>query len=378
MGKTKEITRKTTKENSTTSKQKNSTKKITKSTKSKKDKKEKKPIHKIIFLCVSLIIIITLCFLPLFLKNKENIVITIDNIKYTESDFNMYAYLIKYDYFGIDGTELSENILNTQVSNDSDKTIAEYLKEETISKIKLSAAILRIANEHNITLTEEDLKEIEADKTDFVEKLGGMKAYKSMLRNNHTTSESYLKAAKANKLYDKIFDNLYAKDKRYDFSNEELEELTNNYNLEYVKIKQIILLKKDLATNKYFDDTTINQKEFLAQELLKMIQLETDFDSLIKKYSESYDGEIKSEYYKKSELIEKLRNAIDLLDIGGISDVISTDYAYHIVVKEQLDDAKLEEYYDSKREEKLIENITENLNKIVISKSNYLNEITIK
>ena len=116
--------------------------------------------NKKIVLGVSVLLIVLIVLLTTFLvKVNDKVVITIDNIQYTEKDFNMYAYLVKYEYFGIYGTNVSDNTLNTQVSNDSDITIGEYLKEQTVSKIKISASILRIAEENNVTLTKEDLKD---------------------------------------------------------------------------------------------------------------------------------------------------------------------------------------------------------------------------
>ena len=163
----------------------NSKKKTTKSTNNTKRKKGNKKFNinkKLIFGLLSIFIIAIIISLSFILTQKENVVITIDDVEYTESDFNMYAYLIKYEYFGIDGTDLDESILNTQVSNDSEQTIGEYLKEKTISKIKVSSAILRIANENNITLKKSDYKEIEKEKNSFIEALGGKSSYNEMLK----------------------------------------------------------------------------------------------------------------------------------------------------------------------------------------------------
>lgn len=335
--------------------------------------------NKKIVLGVSVLLIVLIVLLTTFLvKVSDKVVITIDNIQYTEKDFNMYAYLVKYEYFGIDGTNVSDNTLNTQVSNDSNITIGEYLKEQTVSKIKISAAILRIAEENNVTLTKEDLKEVKAEKEKFIKQLGGKKEFKKLLKDNNTTENSYMKAAKSDKLYSKIFDELYDEGKRNDLTTDELQEYKTSYKNDYVKIKQIVLLRKDLTTGKYLDDTTLNQKEILANALEEKARAGENFDKLIKKYSEGFESEVKSEYYLKSDLVEELRKAINLLNVGDISGVIRTDNAYHIVIKEKLDEFKLEDYYDSKREEKLIKNINDNLEKIKIIKSEYLEKITVK
>jgi len=377
----KEITNKnSTNVNTKKNTNRTSSKKVnTKSAKNLKNKKGTSKFNiKVIFCLIGIILIIAIIIISFSIKPEDKVVITIDKVEYTESDFNMYAYLIKYEYFGIDGTDLGEDVLNTQVSNDSEQTIGEYLKEKTISKMKVSAAVLRIAKENNITLNEDDLEEIETEKKEFIENLGGKSSYEEMLKNNFTNDEAYIEVAKINKLYEVIFESLYDEGKRNDLTEDEIINYTNNYQTDYVKIKQIILLKKDLETNQYLDETTLNQKELLAKDLAKKAKDGTDFDSLIKKYSESYDKNYTSEYYLKSDLVTELKDAINLLDEGDISNVVSATNAYHIIIREKLDDKKLNDYLDSKRQQKLIQNVSDNLEKIAIINNDYLEEITVK
>ena len=347
----------------------------TKKKTSAKNKKVNKFDSKKLVLTIILFVVIISSLFIIF-KDKDEVVITIDNIKYTETDFNMYAYLVKYEYFGIDGTNLSEESLNTQVSSESDLTVREYLKERVISKIKVSASILRIANENNITLNSDAMAEIESDKNEFIANLGGDSAYKKMLKENNTTDEAYDEVAKVNKLYEIIYDNLYASGKRNDLTDEELENFTESYYDDYVKIKQIILLKKDLETGKYLDETVLNQKEVLASSLVDMAKSKSDFEELIIKYSEDQKEDL-SEYYLKESLVDELSDAINNLGVGDISGVVSTDSAYHIVIREELDDAYMDTYLDSKREEKMVEDISDNLEKIAVVNSDYLEKITV-
>lgn len=349
-------------------------KRVTKNKKKNTIIKNKKML--ISTVCILLVVLILIFVISFRFRDKAEVVITIDNIEYTEKDFNMYAYLIKYDYFGIDGTNLSESTLSTLVSSDSDLTIGEYIKEQTISKIKISAAILQIANKNKITLSESDLEEIEEEKQVFIEKLGGEDKFKQLLKDNFTDEETYIEVAKVNKLYSKVFEKLYAKGKRFDLEDDEISKYEISYQSDYVKIKQIILLKKDLDTNEYLDDTTLNQKKLLAQSVVDKAKNGEDFDDLIDSYSEGSSDD--SEYYLKTELIEELQTSINSLEVGGISDVISTDNAYHIVLREKLDNDKLEEYLDSKRETKLVEDIAETLDSLAIINSEYLEEIKVR
>ena len=66
----------------------------TKNTITKFIEKNKKIILGVSIVLIILIVSLTICFVK-----KNNVIITIDNIQYTEEDFNMYAYLVKYEYF---------------------------------------------------------------------------------------------------------------------------------------------------------------------------------------------------------------------------------------------------------------------------------------
>lgn len=330
---------------------------------------------RILISIIAIVLILLITSITLICVNKDKVVITIDNIEYKETDFNMYAYLVKYDYFGIDGTKLSESTLNTLVSNESELTVGEYLKEKTISKIKISAAILQIAKENKVTLDDDDIEEIEEEKEVFIEKLGGKKEFKKLLKDNNTNEKTYMEVAKVNKLYSKVFDKLYAEGKRFDITDEDLHKYEESYKNDYVKIKQIILLKKDLNTNEYLDDKILNQKKLLANSIVTKAKEGNSFSELIESYSEGSTEE--SEYYLKSELIDELKDAVNNLAIGSISEVISTDNAYHIILKEELDDKKLDAYLDSKREKTLVEDISKKLDTLAIINSKYLDEVKV-
>lgn len=316
------------------------------------------------------LVLISLLLIPNIIKkySLEDVVITINQDKYTKSDFMIYFYSVKYDYFGKEADKVSDDNMKIIVDEENDTTLGEYLKEKTLSEIKTASAIREYSEKNNIELDDKDLKELKKEKEKYIKSIGGIKNFNSLLKNNNTKEKSYDKMAETDKLYNKIIKKLYSEGKRKDLTLEELEKAKENYGNEYFKIEQVILTTVDTKTKKSLSDTTINQKNTLANTIHDLSVSGTDFDSLVSKYSEAaVDKEPPYyEYYKKGELITELEEAIVKLGNNEISEVIQTKYAIHIIKKLELDDSKFNEYLDELREQKALKDLKDTLDTLKV------------
>lgn len=325
--------------------------------------------YKVYFILLLVLIILITSIIFIFNKNKYNKkIVTVDNYTYTTSDYMIYIYSAKYNYYKDKVNEITSDDLNAMYDDDAKMTVRDYLKEVAISDIKTASAIKKIADQNNIELTDEDNLELVKEKESFIKSLGGKKEYKKFLRKNNTTETSYDKMSKTDKLYKKIIKKLYGENKINDLTDEEKENAKITYTDNYIKLKQIILTTVDLNTGKSLNDTTINQKKKLAASIVEEANSGTNFDDLIKKYSEAYeenqtDFEL---YYKKGELLSELENEVLKLSPDEISKPIKTKYAYHIVKRLELDDKKLNDYYEDLREEKCANDIKKTLDDLKI------------
>lgn len=335
--------------------------------------------HKIISLCVvALITILTITPFVVNYVTYSTKVITINNVDYTKSDFYIYLFSAKYNYFN--GKEVTENDLKVIYDDEANMTVGEYLKEVTLSDIKTASAIKMLADKYNISLTNEDYKELDNEKEEFIKSLGGESYFKRLLKNNNTNEKAYDNMSKIDKLYKKTINNVFSEGKIKDLTLEEKTEADSRYQNEYFKIKQVILTIIDINTGKSLNSTTINQKETLANKIVEEANKGTNFDELIKKYSEdAIDKEPPYEtYYKSGELLTELENVVLDLKPGEVSKVIKTDYAFHIIEKQTLDNEKLKDYYDDLREENCIEELKDNLDKLQIIYHDAYENIKIK
>lgn len=313
--------------------------------------------HKYIFGILSGLIVLIIFYLIYLSISLGFTVVTIDETEFTKADLNMQLYNLKYSYFGKESYEISDATLDEQITS-LNMTVGEYLKQQAVEELKILTAVEKIAEENNISLSDEDYKDLEENKEEVISNVGGKSEFKKLLRKNNITEAAYDKFYYINKLYDKVFEELYSSGKKNDLTTEEKESAKEEYFEKYLKIQQIVLAKIDVSTGNDLGDTIINQKETLANSILTEARNGTDFEDLIIKYSEeAQEKGNNTYYYAKGELLENIESVVVGLGTGSISDVIETDYAFHIVKRLELDDSKLENYYDIVRNNKLVDDI---------------------
>lgn len=313
--------------------------------------------HKYIFGILSGLIVLIIFYLIYLSISLGFTVVTIDETKFTKADLNMQLYNLKYSYFGKESYEISDATLDEQITS-LNMTVGEYLKQQAVEELKILTAVEKIAEENNISLSDEDYKDLEENKEEVISNVGGKSEFKKLLRKNNITEAAYDKFYYINKLYDKVFEELYSSGKKNDLTTEEKESAKEEYFEKYLKIQQIVLAKIDVSTGSDLSDTIINQKETLANSILTEARNGTDFEDLIIKYSEeAQEKGNNTYYYAKGDLLENIESVVVSLGTGSISDVIETDYAFHIVKRLELDDSKLENYYDIVRNNKLVDDI---------------------
>lgn len=314
-----------------------------------------------VYFILSIILILALVATMFGINSyKNNIkVISIDDDNYTKSDYMIYLYSAKYNYYGNKVNDIKSSDLDVMYDDESKITVRDYLNEVAVGDIKTASAIKTIARKNNIELSSDDEKELSDDKDAFIKKLGGKKEYKKFLHQNNTTDEAYDKMSSTDKLYRKIIKKLYSEGKMNDLTQEEKNNANSTYKDNYIKLKQIVLTTIDLQTGNNLSSTTINQKETLANSIVNEAKSGVSFDSLIKKYSEAVDDDDTNYelYYKKGELLSELESEVLKLSPGEVSNPIKTKYAYHIILRLELDDSKLNNYYDDLREKKCINDI---------------------
>ena len=330
-----------------------------------------------IILCIVLLITIFLIVLAtLFLINRisgKSEVISVNGISYTKDDYMMYLRLSKTSLFDENTTRLPKATLNTIVDVENNINAETYLRNKTEENLKIAGAIEKIAADNGITLDDKDYAELEAEKLAYIEKLGGKFEFYKFLYDNRTSEEAYDKIARVDKLYKLVYDTLYAEGKSQDITQKDKERVKSTYKSQYKKARQIFLITVDTETKKEISPTMTEQKKRLAEALRAELNEESDFNEYIKKYSDDAIGKEPpyDMYFKSGQLLKILEETIDDLKENEISQVVKSEYGYHIIRRDTLDDGYLEEMYESERENNFLTAISDEIKdlKIIIQDS---------
>lgn len=116
------------------------------------------------------------------------------------------------------------------------------------------------------------------------------------------------------------------------------------------RVKHILLMTMDQATREPLDEAAAAEKKTLAEDLLAQLRECADpialFDQLMNQYSE--DGGLATNpdgyvFDSTASLVGGFREATLALEVGQISDLVETDYGYHIMLRLPLDPADYRE-----------------------------------
>lgn len=121
---------------------------------------------------------------------------------------------------------------------------------------------------------------------------------------------------------------------------EELDESSINeyYKNNYVCAKHILLLTQDQTTGAPLEDKEKAQVKKKADDILKKLKKGENFDTLMSEYSEDPGSKANPNGYvfTKGEMVSEFEKTAFELEEGKISDIIETQYGYHIIKKEAL------------------------------------------
>ena len=79
-------------------------------------------------------------------------------------------------------------------------------------------------------------------------------------------------------------------------------------------------------------------------------------------------------YFKVGEVLQEIEDTTKSLNIGEVSDVIKSNYAFHIIKRDPLDDSYLNKIYEQKREEKFMKVLNDQINNsVIIIEDNFTN-----
>lgn len=234
--------------------------------------------------------------------------------------------LIKTNQFVLTNADIMPQLYSTlsghmaQLTNVSGQQLMEFLKQTAVRESQ-RRMFLAAAKEQKITVPEDSIQnELKAIYTMF----GGKPNFEEQLAKRGETLDDVKKQIEENLILQKYFDTVVYKD-----VNVTEEELRDAYEKGSTATVQHILL---LTQGKSEEEKAAIYKKM--EEILKRAKAGEDFGELAKEFSEDPGSKNRGGLYEdfpRGQMVKEFEEAAFNLPVGSISDIIETEYGYHIM-----------------------------------------------
>ena len=246
------------------------------------------------------------------------------NILNDYSKYGMYSSCVNSETNTVDWT-----------SDLSGVPLLDYAKSETESTIKYYIAIEELAAEEGVTLTAEDQKDMENTLQSSIEEMGGVEGFSNYLEMLGISKENFDRISATTYLYDNLLDLVFTE-------GSDLYLSDSDYNDYATYADHILIATQDMKTGEVLTPQESMDKYLLAEDLLEQLRASDDpeklFDELADEYSEDPGRESNPTgyIYTAGSMVPEFESAAALLAPGEISDIVQSDYGFHIIMRRDL------------------------------------------
>lgn len=240
----------------------------------------------------------------------DNEIFRIDNLNCTVPEANIYMYTAEDQYTDVFGRE----IWDTDIK---DAMLLDELKDVTLARLAQIKAMKLLAESRSIELDEEESEKVKEAAGKYIAGLNPASIAKLAI-SEETVEKMYGDYALAEKVYDSITANVNP-----EISDDEART---------IKVRHILIktYEADEDGKKTVFDTDRKNAAFQKAVAIRKeaVAEDADFDALIDKYSEDTTAEYT---FGKGTMPENFEKAAFELGTDEISDVVQTDYGFHII-----------------------------------------------
>lgn len=239
--------------------------------------------------------------------------------------------------------------------------LMDYARAQAEQTIKYYMAIEELAAEKDAGLTTANEVDIENNFQKAVEEMGGKDEFVSYLQMLGISRENFDRISAASYLYMNLLDKVFDPESDMYLAEEE-------YNDFAVYADHILIATQNMETGDNLTPDEVREQYNLAEELLQQLKDADDpaalFDTLADQYSEDPGRESNPTgyIYTEGSMVPEFESAALLLQPGEISDLVQSDYGFHIILRRDLLAALRED------ESKKVDVAKEYLNQFLVEK----------
>lgn len=250
--------------------------------------------------------------------SREDSVAIVNGEPISKSEFGINFDINKKMY----ENQLGKDIMSKDMGQG--RNFEEELKQVVLDNLIVEKIILQDAEKQKITVSD---KEVEEAIDQFIASVGGQEKLKEFLKQNNMTEDFMEKRMKIEMIVNKYRNHFFESI----ISEEDIKKQYDENKDAYISIRASHILVKT---------------EEEAKDILKQINEGKNFDDLTSLSTEPGAAERKGDlgYFTRGMMVSEFEEAAFELEPGEISDVVKTDFGYHVI---KLTDRK-EAYEDVK------------------------------
>lgn len=250
------------------------------------------------------------------------------SVEYNIINYNAY-YGMYTDLVNDDGT------LNWGEEFQDGLTLSEYVTKETESTIAFYTAIELMAQKHNAGLDEDDMATIAENMNAAISELGGQEEFEAYLAKLGICQATFQDLSASSHLFDNLLLQVLEE-------GSELYLAPDKYNNYATYADHILFMTIDADSGKPLSADLLGQQKTLAEQTLAALKASDDpitlFSELADQYSEDTGRADNPNGYifTPGTMVESFETAANALQPGEISEIVESDYGYHIILRKDL------------------------------------------
>jgi len=269
----------------------------------------------------------------------DEVMLTVDGIDVTWSEL---FYWYEYDVSNIESSNGAITDWDADCSVATGKTYREYVMENALDTVTHYCALQSKAKDMGVALTEEDQAKLKTTWQDNVTSYGNgdEAAFVEYLNKAFLSKDLYDHINEVSVLYARMLDSMFGANGEKITEADVIQKATD---MGYVRAKHILISTKD-DSGATLPDDQIAAKKATAEGLLKELKgisdktaLETKFDELVTKHGEDPG----SAYYTDGYTFVSGGGTMDTtfdaataaLGEYQVSELVQTDYGFHIILR---------------------------------------------
>lgn len=241
-----------------------------------------------------------------------------------------------YNNYGLHGSCVDKTSGTVDWSSDySGMPLMDYARTQVEETIKYYLSIEQLADELNVELTSSDLVDMENSFQAVVSESGGQDAFLDYLEILGIRKSTFDRISSTSYLYNNLLSLVLTKDSEIYLPEEEYDQFA-------AFADHILISNQNMQTGERLTTQEIMEKYVLAQSLMEQLADSSDpvklFVELADEYSEDPIREKNPDgfFFMYGTMIPEFESAVRLLEPGEISEIIQSDYGFHIILRKDL------------------------------------------